>query len=255
MLQMQKKVIWIVGASSGIGKALALKFAKENWIVIISARRKNLLIKLNEINNNIKPYPLDVTNEKQCISVFKNITKIYKNIEVCVFGSGVNYTMKNEKFDPKKIKKIMEVNYFGVINLTNAVYNYFKKKKSGQISFIASVAGYKGLPKKGAYCASKSSLITFAESLYFDFIKFNIQIKIINPGFIESPMTKKNNFFMPMIQSSDYAANKIYDGLVNKKSFEIHFPKSLTLIMKIVSLLPYCLFFYFIQKANKFIKN
>jgi short-subunit dehydrogenase len=252
---MNKKIIWIVGASSGIGKALAIKFAKENWIVIASARRKNLLKKLHQINSNIKIYPLDVTNDKNCVSVFKNINKIYKNIEICVFGSGVNYSIKDDHFDLKKIKKIMIVNYFGVLNLINTVYKYFKKKKSGQISIIASIAGYNGLPKKGAYCASKSSLITFAESLYFYFKKFNVQIKIINPGFIDSPMTNKNNFFMPMIQSSEYAANKIYDGLVHKNSFEIHFPKSLTLIMKMVSLLPYSFFFFLIQKASKIIKN
>lgn len=252
---MNKKIIWIVGASSGIGKALAVKFAKEDWIVIASARRKNLLKKLHQINSNIKIYPLDVTNEKNCISVFKNITKIYKNIEVCVFGSGVNYFLNDDHFDLKKMKKIMVVNYFGVLNLINAVYKHFKKKKSGQISIIASIAGYNGLPKKGAYCASKSSLITFAESLYFYFKKFNVQIKIINPGFIDSPMTQKNNFFMPMIQSSEYAASKIYDGLVHKNSFEIHFPKSLTLIMKMVSILPYSFFFFLLEKTSKIIKN
>ena len=130
-----------------------------------------------------------------------------------------------KRFNLSKIREIMEVNYFGTMNSINSVYDYFSEKKDGQISIVSSVAGYRGLPVAGAYCASKSALISFAESLYFDMKRFNVRVSLISPGFIKTPMTDQNDFKMPMIQSVEFAADKIYDGLINSSSFEIHFPK------------------------------
>ena len=111
------------------------------------------------------------------------------------------------------------------INSINSIIDYYKEKKSGQISIVSSVAGYRGLPAAGAYCASKSALSSFAESLYFDMKRFNVRVSLINPGFIKTPMTDQNDFKMPMIKSPEFAADQIYIGLTKKKSFEIHFPK------------------------------
>ena len=163
-----KKVIWITGASSGIGRALALKFANEGWIVAASARRENLLQELNKINENIYSFPLDVTNVNQCKIVFNNITKKFNNIEISIFGTGMHDPKSEKRFNLEKIKNIMEVNYFGTINSINSVYDYYNNKKSGQISIISSVAGYRGLPAAGAYCASKSALTSFTESFHFE---------------------------------------------------------------------------------------
>ena len=167
----KKKVIWITGASSGIGKALALKFANEGWIVAASARRENLLQDLNKENSNIHSFPLDVTNIDQCKSVFKNIIEKFNDIEISIFGTGIHDPKSEKEFNLNKIRKIMEVNYFGTMNSINSVYNYYNDKKSGQISIISSVAGYRGLPAAGAYCASKSALKSFAESLHFEMKK------------------------------------------------------------------------------------
>tara|TARA_A100001011_G_scaffold368461_1_gene422802 strand:- start:843 stop:1610 length:768 start_codon:yes stop_codon:yes gene_type:complete len=250
-----KKVIWITGASSGIGKALAIKFANEDWVVIASARRKELLQKLDDENENIHSYPLDVTNIEQCKNVFKSILDKYKNIEISIFGTGI-YDPKSEKnFNIEKIRQIIEINYFGIMNCINSIYDYYSNKKSGQISIISSIAGYRGLPAAGAYCASKAALISFAESLYFDMIKKYVRVSIINPGFIKTPMTDQNEVPMPMIKSAEYAADKIYFGLIKQKGFEIHFPKTLTLIMKIIRILPNWLYFYVINFGNKFMKR
>ena len=209
-----KKVIWITGASSGIGRALAIKFANEGWIVAASARRENLLQELSKINENIYSYPLDVTNIDQCKNIFKSIIEKFDDVEISVFGTGIHDPKSEKEFNLEKIRKIMEVNYFGTMNSINSVYSYYNNKRSGQISIISSVAGYRGLPAAGAYCASKSALTSFAESLHFEMNRKNVRVSLISPGFIKTPMTDQNDFPMPMIKSPEFAAEKIYTGLV-----------------------------------------
>jgi short-subunit dehydrogenase len=245
------KTIWITGASSGIGKALAVKFANEGWKVAASARRENLLKELSDKYSNIESFPLDVTDSNKCHSVFKDILDKFDNIEICVFATGIHDPKSEKQFNLEKIKKIMEVNFFGAMNSINSIYNYYKEKKSGQISIISSVAGYRGLPAAGAYCASKSALSSFTESLYFEMKKKNVRITLINPGFIKTPMTDQNDFPMPMMKSSEFAAEQIYIGLLKKKSFEIHFPKTFTFIMKILRILPNYIYFKLVGKGMK----
>ena len=246
-----KKIIWITGASSGIGKALAIKFAENGWIVAASARRENLLNELKQINQNIYPFPLDVTEIENCKTVAKKILEQFKNIDICVFGTGMHDPKSEKTFNLKKIREIMEVNYFGTMNSINSIYEYFSKKKSGQISIISSVAGYRGLPAAGAYCASKAALTSFAESLNFDMLKKNVRVSLISPGFIKTPMTDQNDFPMPMIKSPEFAANEIYKGLTMKKTFEIHFPKAFTYFLKFLQILPSSMYFKLVAKGMK----
>ena len=247
----EKKVIWITGASSGIGKAVAIKFAQNGWIVAASARRENLLNELKKINENIHPFPLDVTDIDKCKLVATNIINQFKNIDICLFGTGMHDPKSEKKFNLEKIRKIMEVNYFGTMNSINSIYNYFSEKKNGQISIISSVAGYRGLPAAGAYCASKAALTSFAESLNFDMQMKNVRVSLVSPGFIKTPMTDQNDFPMPMIKSPEFAANEIYKGLTVKKSFEIHFPKAFTYFLKFLQLLPSSLYFKLVSKGMK----
>jgi|TARA_B100001142_G_scaffold286125_1_gene300914 short-subunit dehydrogenase len=246
-----KKIIWITGASSGIGKALAIKFAENGWIVAASARRENLLNELKQINQNIYPFPLDVTEIENCKTVAKKILEQFKNIDICVFGTGMHDPKSEKTFNLKKIREIMEVNYFGTMNSINSIYEYFSEKKSGQISIISSVAGYRGLPAAGAYCASKAALTSFAESLNFDMLKKNVRVSLISPGFIKTPMTDQNDFPMPMIKSPEFAANEIYKGLTIKKTFEIHFPKAFTYFLKFLQILPSSMYFKLVAKGMK----
>ena len=186
---MNKKTIWITGGSTGIGKALAIKFANEGWNVAISVRREN------------------------------------------------------------------KINFFGTLNTIKAVEEHFKKKKSGTITIVSSIAGYRGLPNSTGYGPSKSALNNLAESLYFDFGRSNVRVCLVSPGFIKTPMTDKNDFKMPFLKTTEYAAEKIYDGLVNKKTFEIHFPKSLTIVLKILSFLPSKIYFGLVGKLTKYQKE
>ena len=245
--------IWITGASSGIGKALAIKFANEGWKVAASARRENLLKELSDKYPNIQSFPLDVTDSNKCKSVFQDILEKFESIEICVFGTGIHDPKSEKKFNLEKIKKIMEVNFFGTMNSINSIYDYYNEKKSGQISIISSVAGYRGLPAGGAYCASKSALTTFAESLYFDMKRSNVRVSVVSPGFIKTPMTDENDFPMPMIKSPEFAADKIFKGLTQSNTFEIHFPKQFTFIMKILKIIPNWLYLKLVKKGMKLI--
>ena len=251
---MVDKVIWITGASSGIGKALAIKFAKKGWKVAISARRENLLNEIAKTYNDIFPYPLDVTDSKKCELVFNSIKEKFKNVDISVFSTGIHDPKSEKSLDLNKVRQIMEVNFFGTINSVNAVYKYYKERKSGQISIVSSVAGYRGLPTGGAYCASKSALTSFTESLNFDMKRNNVRVSLISPGFIKTPMTDQNDFPMPMIKTPEFAAEEIYNGLVKKNAFEIHFPKTFTFIMKILQILPNWAYFKLVEKGMKRIK-
>jgi short-subunit dehydrogenase len=248
---MNNKTIWITGASSGIGKALAIKFSKEGWNVAISARREKLLDEIAKSNNNIYPFSLDVTDSEKCKFTFENIKKQIGDINISVFCTGIHDPKSEKKLNIDKIRKIMEVNFFGTINSINAVYDYYKEKKSGQISIVSSVAGYRGLPAAGAYCASKSALSSFAESLFFDLKRFNVRVSLVNPGFIKTPMTDQNNFPMPMIKSAEFAAEQMFKGLTQKKSFEIHFPIAFTSMMKVLKVIPNGLYFKIVEKGMK----
>ena len=247
----EKKIIWITGASSGIGKALAIKFAEKGWTVAASARRESLLQELNKINQNIYSFPLDVTEIENCKLVANKIIEKFGGIDICVFGTGMHDPKSEKRFNLNKIREIMEVNYFGTMNSINSIYEYFSEKKNGQISIISSVAGYRGLPAAGAYCASKAALTSYAESLNFDMQMKNVKVSLISPGFIKTPMTDQNDFPMPMIKSPEFAANEIFKGLIEKKSFEIHFPKAFTYFLKFLQILPSSIYFKLVSKGMK----
>ena len=249
------KVIWITGASSGIGKALALKFANEGWQVAASARRENLLNEISVLNENISSFPLDVTNKDNCKETFGLIKNKYQNIDICFFSTGTWDPKKEKEIDVDQMKKVMEVNFFGTLNCIKVVENYFREKNSGHISIVSSIAGYRGLPNSTGYGASKAALNNLAESLYFDFARYNVRVSLVSPGFIKTPMTDKNEFKMPFLKTAEFAADKIYKGLMHGSSFEIDFPKELTLILKFLKILPDWLYFKIIRKLTKYQKR
>jgi short-subunit dehydrogenase len=245
-----QKKIWITGASSGIGKALAEKFAAEGWKVAASARRKEILDEMSN-NKNISSFPLDVTNQVQVNEVFSKIISNFGGLDLCVFSSGT-YDPKLEKgINIKQNKFVMETNFFGVLYCIKSVEKYFKDKKDGHISIVSSIAAYRGLPNSSGYGPSKAALTNLSESLYFDFKKYGVRISLVSPGFIKTPLTDKNDFPMPFIKSPEFAAEKMFDGLTKSKAFEIHFPKALTISLKFLRILPYRIYLFLIDKGVK----
>ena len=249
MSENQKK-IWITGASSGIGKAVAEKFASEGWMVAASARRQEILNKIAE-NQNIFAYPLDVTQKENVTKIFNKIIDDFRNIDICLFCSGTYDPKLEQEINIEQNKFVMETNYFGVLNCIKAVETYFKNKKTGQISIVSSVAAYRGLPNSSGYGPSKAALTNLTESIYFDFKKHNVKISLVSPGFIKTPLTDKNEFPMPFIRSPEFAADKIFQGLTKKNIFEVHFPLGLTLTLKFLRILPYKLYLFLIDKFVK----
>ena len=249
---MNKKTIWITGGSTGIGKALAIKFANMGWNVAISARREALIKEISNNNQNIYGFPLDVTNKSKCKEVFDEIRYKFQNIDICFFSTGTWNPIKEKDIDVEQIENVFKVNFFGTLNSIKVVEQYFKEKKNGTIAIVSSIAGYRGLPNSTGYGPSKSALNNLTESLYFDFKRSNVRVCLVSPGFIKTPMTDKNDFKMPFLKSAEYAAEKIYDGLINKNIFEIHFPKSLTLTLKFLSFLPNKVYFYLVGKMTKY---
>ena len=250
MSENQKK-IWITGASSGIGKALSEKFASEGWKVAISARRKEILDEMAK-TKNIFSYPLDITNQDQTNNVFSKIINDFNNLDLCVFSSGTYDPKLEQEINIKQNKFVMDTNFFGVLHCIKSVEKYFKEKKNGHISIVSSVAAYRGLPNSSGYGPSKAALTNLTESLYFDFKKHNVRISLISPGFIKTPLTDQNTFDMPFIKTPEFAANKIYNGLIKSDAFEIHFPKELTIFLKFLRILPYSAYLFLI---NKFVKK
>ena len=252
---MTKKTIWITGGSTGIGKALAIKFASKGWDVAVSARRTELLNELSNSYENISGFPLDVTDKQKCKEVFNEIKNKYENIDICFFSTGTWDPKREKDIDIEQMEDVFKVNFFGTVNTIKAVEQYFRDKKKGIITRVSSIAGYRGLPNSTGYGPSKSALNNLAESLYFDFKRFNVRVCLVSPGFIKTPMTDKNDFKMPFLKTPEYAADKIYDGLINKETFEIHFPKTLTILLKFLSFLPSKIYFGLIGKMTKYQKK
>ena len=248
---MSNKVIWITGASTGIGKAIAIKFSKNGWNVAISARRLELLEEISKQNQNVFSFPLDVTNKDDCHKVFTEIKNKLGKIDLCVFSTGTWDPKKEKEIDVEQIENVMKVNFFGTLNSIKSVEKYFKDLGKGHISIVSSIAGYRGLPNSTGYGPSKSALNNLTESLYFDFKRYGVRVSLISPGFIKTPMTDKNKFKMPFLMSAKDAAQRIYKKL-SSKDFEIYFPKRLIIPMKILQILPNKIYFYIMKKITKF---
>ena len=250
-----KKVIWITGGGTGIGKAVAIKFANQGWNVAISGRRENILKEVEDINPNIKSFPLDVNDKGKCFEIMKNIKEEFGDIDICFFSTGTWDPKKEREIDVEQIEKVFKVNFFGTLNCIKSVEDHFRNRKNGIITIVSSIAGYKGLPNSTGYGPSKAALNNLAESLYFDFGRYNVRVCLVSPGFIKTPMTDKNDFKMPFLKTPEYSADKIYNGLINSNKFEIHFPKSLTLILKFFKIIPDRLYFYLVKKMTKLQKK
>ena len=171
------------------------------------------------------------------------------------FSTGVWHPRHEKEIDLEQIENVFKVNFFGTLNCIKAVENHFRKKRDGIITIVSSIAGYKGLPNSTGYGPSKSALTNLAESLYFDFGRYGVRVCLVSPGFIKTPMTDKNDFRMPFLKTPEFSADKIYDGLINSKVFEIHYPKELTLILKFLKIIPDRLYFYLIRKLTKLQKK
>ena len=254
---MSEKVIWITGGSSGIGFATAKYFLKNNWNVIISSSNiekltnaKNKIINQDNIEN-LHPIKCDITNKKEIADTISYIENEIGHINIALLNAAAYSPNKNQEFDISNYELLIDVNLKGTLYCIDALKEVMKNK-DGTIAIVSSPIGYRGWPTSGAYGMTKAAQLNLSESLYFDFKKIGINMRVINPGFIDTEATRLNSFKMPFLKSADFAAEKIYNGLVNKKKFEIFFPFIIVFCVKILRILPYRLYFYLWKKIGNF---
>ena len=237
-MRFAEEYVWIIGASSGIGKALATLLSDEGANLILSARSEKELHQLNaDLGGKHIVKPLDVTEHDKVKQVADDISQEVPSLTRVVFLAATYEPTSIRKIDLDFAKKTFDINVLGGMALTQAVLPILDKQQVGQLVLCASVASYFGLPNGQPYSASKAALKSFAESVHAE-EQGNIDIKVINPGFVKTPMTDKNPFDMPMVIEPETAAQAIAKGLLSK-SFEIHFPKKFTCLMKAIAALPY----------------
>jgi short-subunit dehydrogenase len=233
------KHVWIIGASSGIGRALAFELAQRGARLTLSARNaaalEELLVKLPGSHSIL---PFDVTN----LEAFYGAAATIGTVEIVILLAGTYTPSSIADIDIPKAQGIINTNLLGALHCAAAVLPILRRQKRGQIAFCGSVAGYRGLPNAQPYAATKAAIISLAETTRIEESKNGIDVRLINPGFVETPMTSKNTFPMPMMISSEKAARAITAGLEGKR-FKIHFPKRLTLLMKLLKILPDALYF------------
>jgi len=240
------KVAWITGASTGIGRALALRLAGQGWRVAASARSAETLASLGA---GIRAYPLDVTDADASAATVDAIRRELGPIDLAVLNAGTHFPTPARGFDAAAVRGLIEVNLIGAANGLAAVLPAMIERGAGQVAVVASVAGYRGLPTASAYSASKAGLIALAEGLKFDLDPLGVKIQVINPGFVRTPLTDRNPFPMPFLMEVEDAVTRIVSGLAGNR-FEIAFPRRFVWLLKGLRLLPDRLYFALLRRAT-----
>ena len=246
-------VAWLTGASSGIGKATALELARRGWTVCITARRLEELEALAGeaagLPGRLVAHAGDVTDEAGMAALVETIERIHGPIALAFFNAGVAPYTRAGALDVEAFRQALNVNVLGAANGLAPVLARMGARKKGQVAVNASVAGYRGLPKAAAYGASKAAAIHLCEALKFDCDNLGITMQVVNPGFIDTPLTRKNDFPMPFLMSMDDAARRVVDGF-ERGRFEIIFPRRLAFILKVMRLLPYAWYFPLVARQT-----
>jgi NAD(P)-dependent dehydrogenase (short-subunit alcohol dehydrogenase family) len=236
---------WITGAGTGIGRGLALALVARGMTVAASARTEADLLSLAaeaKGPGSILPVPLDVTDEGAVRDAVIRIEAELGPISLAILNAGTNSEVTAEKFDAQKFGFVIDTNLMGAVFCLDNLLPLFRLRRVGRIAIVASVAGYRGLPTAAAYAASKAGLIAMTESLKPELEADNVDLTLINPGFVDTPLTRKNKFPMPFLIDTDEAVAAIMKGL-ERGRFEIVFPWQMTVAMKLLGSLPYGLFF------------
>jgi NAD(P)-dependent dehydrogenase (short-subunit alcohol dehydrogenase family) len=235
-------IAWITGASAGIGRAVAEELARRGWQVAISARRAPELEAMAAANPRFLAAPCDITDADSIAAAVAAIEARGRPIALAVLNAGTYIPTEIEKFDLKEWRQQIEVNLNGTAACLAALLPGMLARKSGQIGIVASVSGYRGLPRAGAYGATKAALINLAESMRLELAPRGVCVSLINPGFIRTPLTDRNDFPMPFLMEVEPAARRLVDGLESGR-FETTFPRRFTWLLKLLRVLPYAMYF------------
>lgn len=243
--------VWVVGASSGIGEACARALIGRGARVALSARNAKALARIAATGKpeQTLQLPLDVTRTAELAAAFEQINASWSGLDLAILLAGGYQQVRAWDLDAAQARALIETNLIGVVNTCALLAPVFSRGSRGAIAVVSSVAGYGGLPNSLIYGATKAALINFTETLYLDLSPRGVGVYLVNPGFVKTPLTDKNEFKMPALISAEEAALKMITGFEQGK-FEIHFPRRFTLWFKLLRLLPYRLYFPLIHKIT-----
>jgi short-subunit dehydrogenase len=239
--------VWVIGASSGIGAALAQEALQAGAQVALSARRAERLYAVAAGHSQALVAPFDILDAGAWRVRHEQICLVYGAIDLIVFCAAAYQPERSWEVEPESAARTLQTNLGSVYTGLSTVLPAMLERGSGGIAIVASVAGYFGLPNASVYGPTKAALINLAELLYVDLRPRGLSVYLINPGFVQTPLTAKNEFEMPALQTPQAAARAIRRGLASGR-FEIHFPRRFTLALKLLRLLPYRLRFPLISR-------
>ena len=239
--------VWLIGASSGIGKATAQALLERGARVALTGRNETALQAMSGPDAPL--VVADVTDRDSLQAAFDQVLASLGGIDLAILNAGTHRPVRAWELDAASAEQLVRVNLLGAINVTALLVPYFIGRGQGRLAITASVAGYGGLPTGLVYGATKAALINFAETLYLDLAPRGVAVHLINPGFVKTPLTDRNEFKMPALISSEEAASEILMGM-RRGEFEIHFPRRFTRVMKLLRLLPYSWYFPLVHRVT-----
>ena len=249
LTQWTGRVVWLVGASSGIGAATAKALHAQGARVVVSARGLSALNALCALHPGMLAVPLDSTDVAATQSACDQVVTQCGQIDLVVYCAGHYQAMTALSFDLAEAKRHMLINYEGALNVLSAVLPVLRKQRSGHISLVSSVAGFRGLPQSLAYGPTKAALTHLAEVLYLDLHPLGLGVSVVHPGFVQTPLSAQNTFAMPALITPEVAATDMLAGWA-AGAFELQFPKRFTLWMQLLRILPNRLAFAAVRRMT-----
>ena len=241
--------VWIIGASSGIGAETARALLARGTRLAVSARNREGLQTIADHHPDTLVLPLDITNHAAVIAARDRIIGNWGGIDLVLVVAGTYNRMRADKFDLAVAESMLDTNLRGPLNCLDAVLPTLLSQGRGGIAIVASIAGLSGLPQALIYGPTKAALINLCESLYLDLRPRGIGVYLVNPGFVETPLTAGNEFKMPALIPATAAAAELLRG-IERGEFHIHFPKRFTNWLRVLRLLPYRWYFWLVHKAT-----
>lgn len=232
------RVAWVIGASSGIGRATAAALHGQGAHVIVSARHAGPLQEFVSAHPGSLALPLDVTDADATRAAFQTACRHgAQPLDLVMYCAGHYRATSVHDYRLEEMSQHLAINYGGALNLLAAALPDMLSHQRGHLSLVGSVAGYRGLPRSLAYGPTKAALINLAETLYLELSPQGLGVSIINPGFVETPLTAQNTFRMPALITPQEAAGHILEGWAAGR-FEMNFPRRFTRWMRLLRLLP-----------------
>ncbi|MFW5680034.1 MAG: SDR family NAD(P)-dependent oxidoreductase [Pseudomonadota bacterium] len=246
---MPREVVWITGGSAGIGKAIALAYAREGALVAATARPSE---RLDEVaaEANVTAFAGDITDGPAMHDVVRRIEAELGPIDRAILNAGTHQPVKAQDFEASELERLLTINVVGTAHCLEAVLQPMLARRRGQIAVVSSIAGYTGLPTSAYYGATKAALFNMCEALKFDLDRAGIDMRVIAPGFVRTPLTDKNDFPMPFLMEPEDAARRVVKGLRGRQ-FEVTFPRRFSYTLKLLRILPYALYFALVRRTVK----